>query len=122
MKELIKKIKLHLRLKKILSLPIYWDIFWMKKKEDKKSYEMLFDEMQKNNIGAMEDRKLMKELLLVRIVVLQKTMTYINEADTKFNRARLFELTQMYQLFDRFGKQADRMEKGLTNFKSYKQF
>lgn len=76
------------------------------KKEERQTYKELYDNLQIAGIQGMEDYAILKRILLIRIASIQKNMTYLSKYSTAYNQARLFELTQMYQLVERAMKSA----------------
>lgn len=107
----MRKLTLYFRLKKLYRDTRFWTIWKTRKREDKKTYEQLFQDMQLDYLRSMDDRAIFKDLLTTRIIVLLKQMTFLKEKETDFNRARLFELTQIKQLIDKIDKEASNIKK-----------
>ena len=111
MKKLLAKLQLGRMLKKLYKLESFWRKFNFEKRDGEPSMREQFIKAMESHLLAIEDKKEFIEYLEYRIVMYLKDMDFINEADTKENRAKLKELLSIKQHIERLMKdQSEAME------------
>lgn len=106
----IRKLKLHLGLKKLQKKAQFLKLIHMKK-EDRDTYGQMYEDLQSGGIQSLDDFRVVKDILFIRIASIQKNMTYLSKYNTTINQARLGELTRLYQLIEKATKASEKTRK-----------